>query len=90
MQPYSESNATTATGVTPSSVTVSLQVCCALAQKKSDSVAHVSMQYDPAQPVVPSMCGAVLDVSQHDAKQMVVDAHPFQECVSCNTPIQSL
>lgn len=80
MQPFSESDADAAAGTAPSRVTVGLQVCCTLAQKKLDSVAQIYMEYDPSQPTVTSMCGAVLDVCQSDAKQMVVDAHPFQEC----------
>jgi hypothetical protein len=79
MQPHSDSDATSAPGRAPSSVTVSLQVCCTLAQKKTDSVAQISMQYNPSQPSVASMSGAVLDVCQQDTKQMVVDAHPFKE-----------
>lgn len=80
MQPHSDSDAASVAGAPPSRVTVSLQVCCTLAQKKSDSVAQINMEYDPSQPTVASMYGAVLDVCQNDAKQMVVDAHPFQEC----------
>jgi hypothetical protein len=80
MQPHSNGDTTTATGATCSRVTVQLQVCCTLAQKQSDSVAQISMEYDPSQPRISNMCGAVLDVCQHDSKQMVVDAHPFQEC----------
>lgn len=83
MQPHSESDADPAINATPSRVTVCLQVCCTLAQKKSDSVAQISMEYDPSQPTVASMRGAVLDVCQNDTKQMVVDAHPFQECATC-------
>lgn len=79
MQPHSESDTSSAKGSPPDRVMVSLQVCCTLAQKKTDSVAQIRMEYDPSEPVVGSMCGAVLDVCQHDAKQMVADAHPFQE-----------
>jgi hypothetical protein len=80
MQPHSDGDSTTATGATNSHVTVQLQVCCTLAQKKSDSIAQISMEYDPSQPLIGNMRGAVLDVCQNDPKQMVVDAHPFQKC----------